>query len=75
MPPETTTSPEVPFQAKSVVASLTVKVMVAVWPVDKMLWLVVMAMVGGVVSAAAASVILKSSLADKPPASVRMART
>ena len=52
VPPLTTTSPLVPFQVKSELASDSVKVMVAVWPVASVVLSLVMAMVGGTESVA-----------------------
>jgi hypothetical protein len=56
LPPVTAMSPVLPFQAKSADASLSVKVIVAVWPAAKLAWLLLMAMVGAVLSGALASV-------------------
>ncbi len=55
VPPVTVMSPLLPFQAKSLEASDSVKVMVAVWPAERLAWLLLMAMVGAVVSGALAA--------------------
>ena len=68
-------SPALPFQVKSLVASLTVKVMVALWPVLRLAWLLLMAILGAVVSTAGLTTIKKVSLTLRPAASVRVTVT
>ena len=75
LPPVTTMSPELPFQSKPLMSSLTVKVMVAVWPVLRLDWLELMAILGGVASTTGLTMIKKVSVTVRPPASVRVTVT
>ena len=56
-------------------ASLMAKVMVAVWPVVRLAWSLVIAIVGGVVSCTALTTMSKVSLTFRPSASVRVTVT